>query len=264
MNSRVTISDLYKNKQNSKIVMLTCYTAPLAKILDNHADILLVGDSLGMTIYGHNNTLGVTKRMMIDHGKCVVDNSKKDLVVVDLPFGSYETDKIKAFDTAAEIISKTNAAAVKLEGGKEISDTVDFIVSRGIPVMGHIGLMPQKINLKGKFLSVGKNKIEEDKILHDAKSLTESGAFAYVLEAMKSKLAKQITKNFETISLGIGAGQHCDGQILVIDDLLGLYTDFTPKFVKKYSNLESIIDKSVKQFSEDVKNHKFPTKRHSY
>ena len=151
MSNRITISDLYKNKQKSKIVMLTCYTAPIAKILDNHVDILLVGDSLGMTVYGHNNTLAVTKRMMIDHGKCVVDNSKNALVVIDLPFGSYETDKIRAFDTAAEIISKTNAAAVKLEGGKEISETVEFIVNRGIPVMGHIGLMPQKINLKGKF-----------------------------------------------------------------------------------------------------------------
>ena len=264
MNNRITISDLYKKKQNSKIVMLTCYTAPIAKILDNHVDILLVGDSLGMTVYGHYNTLAVTKRMMIDHGKCVVDNSKKALVVVDLPFGSYETDKIKAFDTAAEIISKTNATAVKLEGGKEIAKTVDFIVSRGIPVMGHIGLMPQKINLKGKFLSVGKNKIEEDKILDDAKSLTESGVFSYVLEAMKSDLAKKITQDFETITLGIGAGRHCNGQILVIDDLLGLYNNFTPKFVKKYSNLEKIIDKSVGQFSKDVKNKKFPTKRYSY
>ena len=264
MSNRVTISDLYKNKKNSKIVMLTCYTAPFAKILDKYVDILLVGDSLGMTVYGHNNTLAVTKRMMIDHGKCVVDNSKKALVVVDLPFGSYETDKIKAFDTAAEIISLTNATAVKLEGGREIAETVDFMVSRGIPVMGHIGLMPQKINLKGKFLSVGKNKIEEDKIFDDAKSLTEAGVFSYVLEAMKSGLANQITKGFETISLGIGAGQHCDGQILVIDDLLGLYSNFTPKFVKKYSNLESIIERSVKQFSKDVKNHKFPTKKYSY
>ena len=264
MSNRITISDLYKNKQKSKIVVLTCYTAPIAKILDDHVDILLVGDSLGMTIYGHNNTLAVTKRMMIDHGKCVVDNSKNALVVVDLPFGSYETDKIRAFDTAAEIISKTNAAAIKLEGGKEISETVEFIVSRGIPVMGHIGLMPQKINLKGKFLSVGKNKIEEEKILDDAKSLSEAGVFSFVLEAMKSDLAKKITKNFDTISLGIGAGKDCDGQILVIDDLLGLFGDFTPKFVKKYSNLESVIDKSVKQFSKDVKDGKFPTKKYSY
>ncbi len=264
MNNRITITDLHKKKNNSKIVMLTCYTAPIAKILDNHVDILLVGDSLGMTIYGHNNTLSVSKRMMIDHGKCVVANSKKALVVVDLPFGSYETDKIKAFDTAAEIISKTNATAVKLEGGKEVAEIISFIVSRGIPVMGHIGLMPQKINLVGKFLSVGKNKNEEDKILEDAKALTDSGAFAYVLEAMKGSLSKKITKNFETMSLGIGAGLHCDGQILVIDDLLGLYSDFTPKFVKKYSKLDSVIDKAVKQYSEDVRKLKFPSKKYSY
>ena len=165
MSNRITITDLYKKKEKSKIVMLTCYTAPIAKILDNHVDILLVGDSLGMTVYGHNNTLAVTKRMMIDHGKCVVDNSKNALVVIDLPFGSYETDKIRAFDTAAEIISKTNAAAVKLEGGKEISETVEFIVSRGIPVMGHIGLLPQSINATSGYRVQGKDELSANEII---------------------------------------------------------------------------------------------------
>ena len=264
MNNRVNISDLYKKKENSIIVGLTCYTAQMAKILDNHVDILLVGDSLGMIIYGHHNTLSVSKRMMIDHAKCVVENSKKALVVVDLPFGSYESDKTKAFDIAAELISETNATAVKLEGGVEISKTIDFLVSRGIPVMGHIGLMPQKINLVGKFSALGKSQEEENKILEDAKAISDSGAFAVVLEAMKSKLAKKITDKFEILSIGIGAGKFCNGQILVIDDLLGLYNNFTPKFVKKYSNLSQIINKSVEQFSKDVRSSKFPTKKHSY
>jgi len=202
--------------------------------------------------------------MMIDHGKCVVANSKNALVVVDLPFGSYEADKIKAFDTSVEILSQTNANAVKLEGGKELADTIDFLVSRGIPVMGHIGLMPQKINLVGKFLAVGKNKNEEEKILEDAKAISDAGAFSYVLEAMKSNLAKKITNNFKTLSIGIGAGKDCNGQVLVIDDLLGLYNNFTPKFVKKYANLEKIINKSVKDFSSDVRSSKFPTKKYSY
>jgi len=264
LNNRITIKDIYKKKSRSKIVMLTCYTAQMAKILDNHVDLLLVGDSLGMTIYGHNNTLSVTKRMMIDHGKCVVNNSKNALVVVDLPFGTYEADKIKAFDISAEIISETNATAVKLEGGKELADTIDFIVSRGIPVMGHIGLMPQRINLVGKFLSVGKNKTEENKILEDAKAISEAGAFAYVLEAMNSNLSKKITQDFDTLSIGIGAGKDCNGQVLVIDDLLGLYNNFTPRFVKKYAHLENLIDKSVESFSKDVRKSKFPSKKYSY
>ncbi len=264
MNFRKTINDLNKKKSNSKIVTLTCYTAQLAKILDNYVDVLLVGDSLGMTIYGHDNTLSVTKRMMIDHGKCVVDNSKNALVVVDLPFGSYETDKIRAFDISAEIISQTKANAVKLEGGKEIASTVDFLVSRGIPVMGHIGLMPQKINLVGKFLSVGRNRKEEEKNLEDSQILSDAGAFAIVLEAMKSNLAKKITEKISALTIGIGAGKDCDGQVLVIDDILGLYKNFTPKFVKRYANLDQIINNSVEKFCKDVRNSKFPSKKYSY
>ena len=264
MNKRTSILDLHKKKNATKIVALTCYTAQLAKILDNHVDILLVGDSLGMTIYGHNNTLSVTKRMMIDHAKCVVENSSKALVVVDMPFGTYESDKIKAFDVASEIISRTNANAVKVEGGKEISETIEFLVSRGIPVMAHLGLMPQKINLTGKYSFQGKNKIEEDKIIEDSIAINKSGAFAVVIEAIKSELAKKITKSINIPTIGIGSGKYCDGQVLVINDLLGLYDNFTPKFVKKFADLNNIIDKSVAKFSKEVKASKFPSDKHSY
>ncbi len=264
MKKRITVPDIYNKKNKEKIVVLTCYTAQMAKVLDNHVDILLVGDSLGMTIYGHSNTLSVTKRMMIDHGLSVSKNSSKALVVVDMPFGTYESDKVKAFDLAAEILSKTHASAVKVEGGTEIAETINFLVNRGIPVMGHIGLMPQKINLVGKFLSVGKNKSEEKRIISDAKAVTEAGAFAVVLEAMKNDLGKKITKQISIPTIGIGAGLYCDGQILVIDDLLGLYSDFTPKFVKNYANLNQIIDESVKQFSKEVRSSKFPTPKYTY
>ncbi len=264
MNNRKTVVDILKKKSNSKIVMLTCYTAQMAKILDDHVDVLLVGDSLGMTIYGHKNTLSVTKRMMIDHGKCVASNSKNALTVIDMPFGSYEGDKIKAFDIAAEIISKTNATAIKLEGGLEIAETIDFIVNRGIPVMSHIGLMPQKINLVGKFTSVGKNESENNKIITDAKAISDSGAFAVVLEAMKPALAKKITDLINIPTIGIGAGKHCDGQVLVIDDILGIYSSFTPKFVKKYCNLSEIINKSVKSYAKEVRTSKFPSKKYTY
>ena len=264
MNNRITVTDILKKKNNSKIVMLTCYTAQMAKILDEHVDILLVGDSLGMTIYGHSNTLSVTKRMMIDHGKCVVNNSISALTIVDMPFGSYEGDKIKAFDIAAEIISETNATAVKIEGGLEIAETIDFIVNRGIPVMGHIGLMPQKINLVGKFISVGKNEFENNKIITDAKAISESGAFSVVLEAMKPSLAKKVTGSISIPTIGIGAGKYCDGQVLVIDDILGLYSNFTPKFVKKYCNLSDIINKSAKSFAKEVRTCKFPSKKYTY
>ena len=264
MNKRQTVADILSKKGKVKIVMLTCYTAQMAKILDNHVDILLVGDSLGMTIYGHKDTLSVSSRMMIDHGLCVVNNSSKALVVVDMPFGSFEADKVKAFEIAAELISKTKASAIKIEGGVEIADTVNFIVERGIPVMGHIGLMPQKIKLVGKFLSVGKTKKEENKVLADAKAITDAGAFSIVLEAMKTGLGKKVTNLINIPCIGIGAGKYCDGQVLVIDDLLGFYDELSPKFVKKYANIQNIVNTSVKNYTKEVKSSKFPSKKYSY
>jgi len=263
---KVTTNSLAEMKQNGeKISMLTAYDYTLAKIIDSAGiDVILVGDSASNVMAGHETTLPITLNQMIYHASAVVRAVDRALVVVDLPFGSYEADKIKAFDVAAEIISKTNATAVKLEGGKEIEKTIDFLVSRGIPVMGHIGLMPQKINLVGKFSYMGKNKKEENKILEDARAVSEAGAFAFVLEAMKSHIGKIVSKELATLSIGIGAGKYCDGQVLVIDDLLGFYSNFSPKFVKKYTNLEQIVNKSVEQFCNDVRNSKYPTKKNSY
>jgi 3-methyl-2-oxobutanoate hydroxymethyltransferase len=264
VNKRLTVPDILSKKGKDKIVMLTCYTAQMAKILDNHVDILLVGDSLGMTIYGHKNTLSVSSRMMIDHGLCVVSHSNKALVVIDMPFGTFEADKVKAFETAAELISKTKATAIKIEGGVEIADTVNFIVERGIPVMGHIGLMPQKINLVGKFLSVGKNKKEENKVLADAKAISDAGAFSVVIEAMNAELGKKVTNLINIPCIGIGAGKYCDGQVLVVDDLLGFYDELSPKFVKRYADMKNIINTSVKNYSNEVRNSKFPGNKYSY
>ena len=175
---------------------------------------------MGMTLYGHKNTLSVTKQMIIEHGKAVVNNTKRALIVVDLPFGTYESSKEKAFINAAEILSKTGANAIKLEGGIEFSETIKFLVERGIPIMGHVGLMPQRINIKGKFTPQGKSSAETKKIIKDAKSITNAGVFSIVVEAAKENLGKLITKNISVPTIGIGSGKYCDGQILVIDDML--------------------------------------------
>lgn len=260
MNKRIIISDILLKKGKSKIVAMTCYTAQFSNLFDKYTDLLLVGDSLGMVVYGLENTLNVTVRMMVDHGKAVVNTTKNSLIVVDLPFGSYENSKEKAFVTAAKIISKTGASAIKIEGGSEFSETVKFLVDRGIPVMGHIGLLPQRVKTVGKFSVAGKSSMDEKRILKDAKCLEKAGAFAIVVEAVKESLGKRITKSISIPTVGIGAGRFCDGQILVADDMLGLFNNFTPKFVKKYANLNKEIDKAVKKYSEDVTLGKFPDK----
>ena len=261
---RNTVPEIYLKKNKSKIVSLTCYTSSIAKIADKYADIILVGDSMGMVIYGQENTLSVTKQMMIEHGRAVVKNTKKALIVIDLPFGTYESSKEKAFDTAAEIMSQTGANAVKIEGGEELSKTISYLVDRGIPVMGHVGLMPQRINLRGIFSSQGHSSKESKKILSDAKSISKSGVFSIVLEAVKESLGKQITKNVLVPTIGIGAGKFCDGQILVSDDMLGFFKTFTPKFVKKYANLHDDIDKAIKNYQQEVLSEKFPSSSNTY
>ena len=260
MNKRIIISDILAKKSKSKIVAMTCYTAQFSSIFDKYADILLVGDSLGMIVYGLENTINVSIRMMIDHGKAVVNTSKTSLVVVDLPFSSYEASKEKAFTNAAKILAKTGAQAVKLEGGSELIDTVQFLVKRGIPVIGHVGMQPQRFKTTGKFSVVGNSVLEEKRILKDAKCMEQAGAFALVIEAVKEKLGRKITNNVSIPTIGIGAGRHCDGQILVADDLLGIFKNFTPKFVKKYANLNKVVDDAIKRFSEDVLTGKFPDK----
>ena len=258
MNKRFIISDILSKKGKKKIVALTCYSAQFSSIFDSFTDILLVGDSLGMVIYGHHNTHNVTTRMMIDHGKAVVETTKNSLIVIDLPFGTYEKSKEKAFSTAVKIIKKTGANAVKLEGGEELFETIKFLVNRGIPVMGHIGLLPQRISSLGKFGVVGKSTASQRKILNDAKVLQKAGVFALVIEAVKENLGRKITNTLSIPTIGIGAGRYCDGQILVSDDVLGLFKKFTPKFVKKYINLHDKVDEAIKKYALDVVTGKFP------
>ena len=264
MSNRFTPQDIIEKKNSSKVVAMTCYSARIAIILDRHTDILLVGDSLGMVLYGHPNTLSVTEQMMQEHGKAVVNNSKKSLIAIDLPFGTYESGSDLAFKTASKLFEKTGATGVKLEGGKSMIKTVEYLVKKGIPVIGHIGLMPQKYKNASDFKSKGHSIKEQKDILNDALLLEEAGVFSIVIEAVKESLAKKITNEVNIPTIGIGAGRFCDGQILVTDDMLGMYEDFSPKFVKKFANLFDIIDKATSMYSSEVRNGKFPNLSNIY
>jgi 3-methyl-2-oxobutanoate hydroxymethyltransferase len=260
-NSIKTIQSLKAKKE--KIVCLTAYTYPIAKILDNYADILLVGDSLGMVVYGFDSTLQVTLDMMINHAKAVVKASSKALIVVDLPFGTYQESKEIAFRNSAKILQKTGASAVKLEGGVEMAETIDFLTKRGIPVMAHIGLKPQYFNASGGYIVEGKTESSKKEIIKDLDAIQKSGAFSVVLESVDKKTADEICKNAKIPVIGIGASEKCDGQVLVIDDLIGL-SETVPKFVKKYANIKVDIENSVKIFASEVKSKKFPKAENLY
>ena len=247
-----------KNKQ--KIICLTAYSKNVAEILDNHCDIVLVGDSLGSVLYNYNSTRKVSLKTMIEHSKSVKMGIKKNLMVVDMPYRTYRNPR-EALKNAKYIISQTGCDAVKLEGGKSIIKIIKHLIKNKVQVMGHIGLLPQ--SQKGKFRFKGKNKIEKNKILNDAKILSSSGVFSIVLECVEKSLAKQITNLIKVPTIGIGASAHCDGQVLVTDDLLGLNpTNF--RFVKKYANLRKIIDKSARLFKQEVMKKSFPKSKNSY
>ena len=247
------IKKILKKKGVVPITCLTAYSKPVAQILDKYCDLILVGDSLGMTLYGMKSTREVTLDTMLNHAKTVKNFAKKSLVVFDMPYRTY-TNKFIAYKNAKKIIRKTKCDAVKLEGGKKITNIVKHLVKKGISVMGHIGLLPQHVT---KFKIKGKSPKQEKQIIEDAKSLSNSGVFSIVIECVPEKLAKKITKIVPVPTIGIGASKHCDGQILVIDDLIGL-NNFRPKFVKKYSNVNKIIEKSVKNYCKDVRKRKFP------
>jgi len=261
---RLTTKDILGQKNKQPLVCLTAYTAPFAKIMDKHTDLLLVGDSVGMALYGMSSTLPVTLDMMINHGKAVVNASSHSCVVVDMPFGSYQESPAQAFANAAAIIAQTGCQAIKLEGGTEMAETIRFLVERGIPVMGHIGLMPQRVNAYGGYGFHGKTLAAKNKIMEDAEAVQEAGAFALVIEGVKEEVAQDITKKLPIPVIGIGASPDCDGQILVSEDMLGLFTDFTPKFVKNYENLAQKIDKAVSAYAVDVRSRKFPGKEHCF
>ncbi len=256
------IATLKQMKGVKPIVALTAYTAPMARLLDKHADILLVGDSLGMVVYGMANTLQVTMDMMINHGKAVMQSSNQALVVIDMPFRSFESSPAQAFDNASKLIADTGAAAVKLEGGVEMADTIAYLTSRGIAVMGHIGLMPQRVD-GGGFHLQGVEESQQAQIMADAEAVEKAGAFAVVIEHTISQLAAQTTKSLSIPTIGIGAGLNCDGQVLVSDDMLGLDKGSVPKFVKKYADLNGVIDAAVEKFATDVRDKKFPEAVHA-
>jgi 3-methyl-2-oxobutanoate hydroxymethyltransferase len=254
---RVTVPQIRAHKGASPVVVLTCYHAHTARLLDNHVDIMLVGDSLGMVMHGLETTLGVTLDMMITHAKAVMRGSSKALVTVDMPFGSYEESPQVAFRNAARIIQETGATAVKLEGGIRMAETIRYLTDRGVPVMGHIGLTPQSVNVTGGFKTTGRTLEEWPGILADAKAVAEAGAFAVVLEGMAEPLAAKITADIAIPTIGIGASSACDGQVLVMEDMLGLNPN-PPKFVRQYAQLGPAIEEAVAAYARDVRERLFP------
>ncbi len=254
---RLTVPAIRQRKGGEPIVMLTAYTVRMAQLLDPHCDILLVGDSLGQVIYGLPHTVGVTMEMMCAHGAAVVRGSYHASVVVDMPFGSYEASPELAFANAARLLKETGAAAVKLEGGAVLAPTVEFLTSRGIPVMAHVGLTPQAINILGGYGVRGRSDEEARSIVNDAKALAAAGAFAMVIEGVVEPIAIEITQSVACPTIGIGASAKCDGQVLVTEDMLGLF-DRTPKFVKRFGNMSVSVADAVKQYAADVRTRTFP------
>ncbi len=256
---KITIKKILKKKNKTPIICLTAYSKSIAQIAEKYCDIILVGDSLGMVLYGMKSTKEVKIETMILHCKTVKKFAKKSLVVFDMPYGTYK-NKSLAYKNAKKIIKLTKCDAIKLEGGKKIVDIIKYLVKKRIPVMGHIGLLPQtSSNYKVK----GKNFIQKKQILNDAISISNSGVFAIVLECVVEELAKIVTKSVPVPTIGIGASKYCDGQILVTDDMIGL-SDHFPKFVKKYSNIKKIIEKSINNYAKDVKKRKFPYNKNVY
>ena len=258
----ITIRDLQGRKGGTPLVCLTAYTAPMARLLDVHADVLLVGDSLGMAVYGMETTLDVSVEMMINHGRAVAKTAERACVVVDLPFGSYQESPEQAFRTAARVLAETGASAVKLEGGQEMADTVRFLIARGVPVMGHVGLTPQAVNQLGGFRIQGRDEAAAERIRADATAIARAGAFSIVVEGVVEPLAREITRAVKIPTIGIGASADCDGQVLVSEDMLGLFGEKTPRFVKHYARLDQTIDAAVRQYAEEVRQRSFPEAAH--
>ena len=261
---RVAVPDLRARKGGPPIVSLTAYTATMARLLDPHCDMLLVGDSLGMVVYGLPTTLPVTLDMMIAHGAAVVRGSRHACILVDLPFGTYQESPAQAFRAAARILQETGAAAVKLEGGEAMAPTVRFLVDRGVPVCGHVGLMPQAVNVAGGFRATGRTEEDAARVRADARAIADAGAFAIVLEGTVEPVAAAITREVEVPIIGIGASPECDGQILVSDDVLGLFEAFTPRFVKRYAELAAVVGDAAASYAAEVTARRFPGPEHCF
>lgn len=254
-----------KKQKREKITVLTCYDYSMAKILDEaEVDVLLVGDSLGMVLLGYDSTIPVTMEDMLIHTKAVARGTKRAMVVGDMPFMSYHVSVSESIKNAGRFLQEAGANAIKLEGGKEVAETVRAINAAGIPVMGHLGLTPQSVNKLGGYKVQGKDEAAARAIIEDALALQDAGAFAVVLECIPAPLAKVISEKLEIPTIGIGAGVDCDGQVLVVNDMLGMYSDFTPKFAKKYASLHSLISEAVNQYKADVRGQKFPGVEHSF
>ena len=254
---RLTIPAIRDRKGKDPVVMLTAYTTRMAQLLDPHCDVLLVGDSLGQVIYGLPSTLPVTLDMMIAHGAAVVRGSYHSLVIVDMPFGSYEASPEHAFESAARVLAETGAAGVKLEGGTAMAPVVEFLTRRGIPVMGHVGLTPQSVNALGGYGARGRSNAEHASILDDARAIADAGSFGMVAEGVVEGLANEITAAVTVPVIGIGASAQCDGQVLVTEDMLGLF-ERTPRFVKRYDDLAGRISAAVATYAAEVRSRDFP------
>ncbi len=259
---RTNIRDISGLKGNRPIVSLTAYSAPTARILDCHVDMILVGDSLGMVVYGMETTVGVTLDMMISHGSAVVRATERACVIVDLPFGSYQESPEVAFKTAARVLAETGCNGVKLEGGVEMAETVRFLTSRGIPVLGHVGLMPQSVNTAGGFRVQGRTDDDARRIRDDAGSIADAGAFAIVIENTVEPLARSLSEVLKIPTIGIGASPACDGQILVTEDIVGLGGLFKPRFVKRYAELGKSFEKAIEGYKKEVLSRQFPAEDH--
>src|ERR1700754_2564362 len=260
---RKTAPEIRARKGGDPIVMLTSYHAHTAALVDRHCDVILVGDSLGNVMHGFETTVPVTLEMMILQGRAVMRGSSHALVVVDIPFGSYESSKQQPFHAAVRIMKETQCGAVKLEGGERMAETVAFLSQRGIPVMGHVGLTPQSINTLGSFRAQGREEGNWEPIEKDARAIAQAGAFSVVIEAVAEPLARKITENIAIPTIGIGASAACDGQVLVLEDMLGLSAR-VPKFVKRYGNLAPAIEAAIEGYATDVRSRVFPGPEHVY
>lgn len=254
---RKTVRDIAKAKGGTPLVCLTAYDAPRAALIDQFVDVILVGDSVGMVVHGLDSTVGVTMDMMIMHGQAVMRGAKQAFVVVDMPFGSYEASPVQAFENASRIMMETRCQAVKIESGVYAGETVRYLVERGIPVMAHVGLRPQAINVDGGFKAKGRTVSERERVINEARAAEDAGAFAVVVEGVAEDLASELTEELSIPTIGIGASAACDGQILVTEDMLGLF-DWTPKFVRRYGNVKGEITSSVEKYADEVRSREFP------
>ena len=260
---RITAPEITARKGGAPIVCLTAYSTPVAEVLDAHCDLMLVGDSVGMVVHGLPNTVGVTMEMMILHGQAVMRGSRRALVVVDMPFGSYEGPAEIAYANAVRIMKETGAQAVKVESGADVPETIAYLVRRGVPVMGHVGLRPQSVLTDGAFKAKGRTPLERARVLAEARATADAGAFCIVVEGVAESLAQEITEAVSVPTIGIGGSVACDGQILVVDDMLGLF-DWTPKFVRRYADLRGEIDRAVAAYADDVRHRRFPGAAETY